>query len=413
MPRLLHALVAGLAAAAPQPGFALHDGDRVVFYGDSITEQHHYTSYVEDYVLGHMPDAKIDFVNAGWASDNVGGGFGGAIDQRLSRDVLVDHPTVVTVMLGMNDGHRLAWNQPMASAFEAGYKHILDRLAKEAPGAHVTVLGPSPFDDVTKPFEYEGGYNSVLLRFDAFVQAQAETRKLGFCDMNAPLTRMLERAKAIDPELSKKLIPDRIHPGAAAGWVMAASLLQAWQGTPWVSQVGLAYGQTKPVVMQSAQVSDVATTPAGMSWTERDDALPAAFDRSDVLTTLVLKASDVEAALSREPLRVAGLPAGPYALSIDRVEAGRFDAAQLAAGVDLARLDTPMTRQAARLHQLTLAHQGVRFARWRSVQVALADYPSGDRSKASNALVALDAELVKRQHEMARSRAHRFELRRI
>ena len=35
--------------------FALKDGDRVVFYGDSITEQRLYTTYVEHYVLTHYP----------------------------------------------------------------------------------------------------------------------------------------------------------------------------------------------------------------------------------------------------------------------------------------------------------------------------------------------------------------------
>jgi hypothetical protein len=31
--------------------FALHDGDRVTFYGDSITDQREYTEDVEEYVL--------------------------------------------------------------------------------------------------------------------------------------------------------------------------------------------------------------------------------------------------------------------------------------------------------------------------------------------------------------------------
>ena len=32
------------------------------------------------------------------------GGGGGPIDLRLQRDVLSYHPTVMTIMLGMNDG---------------------------------------------------------------------------------------------------------------------------------------------------------------------------------------------------------------------------------------------------------------------------------------------------------------------
>src|SRR5439155_26558908 len=39
-----------LARAGAQSDFYLHDGDRVVFYGDSITEQRLYPTFVETYV---------------------------------------------------------------------------------------------------------------------------------------------------------------------------------------------------------------------------------------------------------------------------------------------------------------------------------------------------------------------------
>jgi hypothetical protein len=50
-----------LASPAPvahpeRTDFELKDGDRVVFYGDSITEQRLYTTYVEQYVLTRYPD---------------------------------------------------------------------------------------------------------------------------------------------------------------------------------------------------------------------------------------------------------------------------------------------------------------------------------------------------------------------
>ena len=52
-------------SGAETTGFALKDGDRVLFYGDSITEQRLYTSYVEQYVLTHYPDRRITFLNTG------------------------------------------------------------------------------------------------------------------------------------------------------------------------------------------------------------------------------------------------------------------------------------------------------------------------------------------------------------
>src|SRR6188508_2895490 len=84
-------------------GFALKDGDRVVFYGDSITDQRRYTSFAETYVVTRFPKLNVSFVHSGWGGDRVTGGGGGPIDVRLWRDVLPYNPTVVTIMLGMND----------------------------------------------------------------------------------------------------------------------------------------------------------------------------------------------------------------------------------------------------------------------------------------------------------------------
>src|SRR5216117_4464636 len=89
--------------ASAQSGFHLKNGDCVVFYGDSITDQRLYTTFVESYVVTRWPDWKIDFIHSGWGGDRVTGGGGGPIDRRLQRDVIAYKPTVVTIMLGMND----------------------------------------------------------------------------------------------------------------------------------------------------------------------------------------------------------------------------------------------------------------------------------------------------------------------
>src|ERR1043165_8820163 len=49
--------------------FLIHDGDRVVFLGDSITEQRLYTTYIEAYALTRHPQWKLWFRNVGWGGD--------------------------------------------------------------------------------------------------------------------------------------------------------------------------------------------------------------------------------------------------------------------------------------------------------------------------------------------------------
>src|SRR3954452_7493345 len=58
-----------VAAGAPGADFLIRDGDRVVFLGDSITEQRLYTTYIEAYALSRHPEWKLWFRNVGWGGD--------------------------------------------------------------------------------------------------------------------------------------------------------------------------------------------------------------------------------------------------------------------------------------------------------------------------------------------------------
>src|SRR6476620_4675639 len=99
--------------------FALKEGDRVVFYGDSITDQRLYTTFTETYVLTRFPAMKVDFIHSGWGGDRVGGGGGGASDVRLKRDVIAYKPSVMTIMLGMNDGSYKALDEDIFNKYRS------------------------------------------------------------------------------------------------------------------------------------------------------------------------------------------------------------------------------------------------------------------------------------------------------
>ena len=143
------------------------NGDTVVFYGDSITEQNFYNQYVELYTATRFPSMRVRFFGAGVGGDRVTGGGGGPIDQRLERDVFSEKPTVVTVMLGMNDGGYRATTDEIESTYMNGYEHLLESIRDHAPGARLTLLGPSPYDDVTRTPKFPGriqrGACSILL----------------------------------------------------------------------------------------------------------------------------------------------------------------------------------------------------------------------------------------------------------
>ena len=225
---LFHALslsvVATLAQAQAQTDFHLKSGDRVVFYGDSITDQRLYTTFAETFVVTRFPKLDVQFTHSGWGGDTVNGGGGGGIDTRLQRDVFAYKPTVMTIMLGMNDGSYRAFEQRIFDTYSKGYEKIIAAVKQNVPGIRLTLLQPSPFDDVTQPPKFEGGYNAVLVRYGQFVKELAGRENLGVADLNTAVVAALEKARATDADTAKKIIADRVHPGSAGQLLMAAEL---------------------------------------------------------------------------------------------------------------------------------------------------------------------------------------------
>src|SRR5260370_16003971 len=119
----------------------------------------------------------------------------------------------MTIMLGMNDGSYRAFDAAIFNTYATGYQHILDTVKSALPGIRITLIQPSPFDDVTRPPQFEGGYNAVPVRYGQFVKELADQRGLGVADLNTPVVAALEKAKATDADVAKQIVPDPVHPG--------------------------------------------------------------------------------------------------------------------------------------------------------------------------------------------------------
>ena len=156
-------------------------------------------------------------------------------------------------------------------------------------------------------------------------------------------------------------------------------------------------------------MTDLKISPE-ISWTETDRALPMPLDLSDKTMALAIQSSDFINALDQEPLKVTGLSAGRYALKIDGEKVGDFTGQQLAEGINLATLPTPMAKQAARVHDLTVKHDDVHFARWRDLQVTLQDYTFPSEATAVTALDKLENDVVQEQRTSAEPKTRHYEL---
>ena len=402
-------LVPGWGAALDEAGFFLKDGDRVVFYGDSITDQRMYTTFTETYVLTRFPQMQVTFINSGVSGDRVTGGEGGSIDVRLQRDVFAYKPTVMTIMLGMNDGGYRAFDQQIFDAYAGGYRHIVQMAKQAVPGIRLTLIRPSPYDDVTRPATFAGGYNKVLVRYGEFIEEFGQREGLTVADLNTSVVAALEQANRVSAAAAQKIVPDRVHPSPGGHLLMAEALLKAWKAPAVVTAVEIDVAGKRTVHEDNTRVTDLETG-GRIAWTQVDRALPMPLDSENESVTVALRSSDFVDALNQEPLKITGLTAARYTLKIDSVSVGSFARQQLEAGVNLATMATPMATQAAAVHNLTLRHGILHFARWRLVQLNLRNIRAAHMQAAVDALDALDEEVIQQQRAAAQPNPHRYEL---
>jgi len=406
---LVSLALAWASAALAQGDFFLKNGDRLVFYGDSITDQRLYTTFVETYVVTRFPQLEVWFVHSGVGGDRVTGGWAGPIDVRLRRDVIAYKPTVMTIMLGMNDGSYRGWDDDIFKTYSTGYQHIIDTMKHALPGIRITVIQPSPYDDVTRPPNIDDGYNAVLIRYGQFVKELGEREHLLVADLNAPVVSMLEKAKATDAELATKIIEDRIHPGPGGHLIMAEALLKAWNAPATVASVGIDAAGQRVAHSDNAKVTGLQAG-SNLAWEETDSALPMPVDMDDKEVALSVGSSDFIQALDQEPLKVTGLTAARYVLKIDGEKVGDFTKEELQEGINLATFPTPMAKQAAKVHDLTLKHNDIHFACWRDVQVTLQDYKFAGEQAAVDALDRLEDQIVQQQRAAAQPKPRHYEL---
>jgi lysophospholipase L1-like esterase len=406
------ALVACATTARCQQ-LVLKDGDTVVFYGDSITAQRLYTKYVEEFLLTRYPQMHLRFVNAGIPGDTVHGGYAGTMAERVQRDVAQFKPAMITVMLGMNDG---GWGQgspEIDAAFQQGYRSLLDALHKAAPGAVLTLISPTPYDEITHGTEFPG-YSRVIDKFaDDVSRMGAELQASGdktvlLADFHRPLTDSLERAKTQFPQLAPLIIPDRIHPSETGHWIMAATLMSAWHLNPVVSSLALNAGRAEVISKDRTTVTNLESLGDGLEWTQIDDALPLPLDFNNAMTPMLLKISDI-AQLNQMILRIDSLKPGQYELCIDGKAVATFSREELQRGVNLALFKTPMLDQA----------RGIDSQEDQRVTLDHARFILSVRGQKSSTSAIAEAALQQAQDELAATvrkdlnpMPHHFELRR-
>jgi lysophospholipase L1-like esterase len=126
-------------ASIAQETFPFKEGDRVMFLGDSITEQYQYSSDIERYLATRFPAWKLSFMNAGIGGDTATGGA-----NRFQQHVLDEKPTIVTINFGMNDGGYGGFDANRHKPYVENTTKMLT-MAKDA-GVRVVLISPNAVD---------------------------------------------------------------------------------------------------------------------------------------------------------------------------------------------------------------------------------------------------------------------------
>ena len=305
-------------------------GERVVFFGDSITHAGRYMHYLQLWENLRHPGSGVRLMNGGIAGETARQGLA-----RLNAEILPMKADRAFVMFGMNDVGRenYATAAPTSGQKASRVKSLekysanMETLAKSlvSSGIETVLMTPTPYDQYTAA----KGENLVACNEPGLAACAEAVRDLasrlhtGIAELHRPMTEMFKS----HPDF--RFCPDRIHPGAEGHLVMAAHILKSLGASPFVSKVEI----------------DANNKDEGVKFTYSPKSLPfpllpecRKIDESGMFPF----ANEI----NREEIVVRRLPYGVYALNFDGREIGRFTSEALARGVNIATLDTENQRRA-------------------------------------------------------------------
>jgi lysophospholipase L1-like esterase len=225
-------------STANTPLFA---GKRVLWLGDSITQDGKYVTFTEYYLNRLFPSQKFDIISIGLASETVSGLTEKQhpfprpdLFNRLQNALALTKPQIVVACYGMNDGIYHPQSPERMQAFENGVNKLI--AAAKAANAKLILLTPPPFDPLpvksVRPadapdfayFAPFANYDDVLSDYAKWEMTLTSDDVL-VVDLHTPLNDFLKQQRETNPTFSYS--SDGIHPNAVGHLLMARTILNA------------------------------------------------------------------------------------------------------------------------------------------------------------------------------------------
>lgn len=394
-------------AGSRETGFALKDGDTMVFLGDSITAARGYTKIVELYTLMRHPELRVRFWNAGQGGDTASGAVA-----RLDRDVFAHGATVVTVAFGVND---IAWgtkaDQEHKERYLAGIRRIVTECQKR--GLRVFICSPAVLHE--DPDKAENGF---LQKMADEGMALAKSLGAGTIDISRAMRevqRKVVAANAREKEaknLTRLHLEDGVHLNDLGQLTMAWAMLKGLGAEADVSDGVVDAAAEKVVSATGCKITDIKKLSDGVTFVRTDAGLPMNLG---VLSGLQYRFVPVPETLNRYQLTVKGLAAGRYTVRAEGRLLGTYDAPQLAEGVNISSATAngwepggPWDAQSDVVKELVDARDKL----WMGGQIRSQHNATNPKSAGLAAeFKRLDDQLTKLARAQAKPYSYRFEVR--
>jgi endoglucanase len=361
-----------LTASAKEKVF-FASGDRICFFGNSITQAAEFHHNVMLYHITRFPGQPLSFFNCG-----IGGSTANSALERLESDVLVNKPTHVIIMFGMNDVNRSLYKSKSTTNSDtlriredAIKKHKLnyEKIVNIFLSKNIKVIlqKPTIYDQTAKTKVLNNyGVNDALKICADYIGDLGKKYQLPVVDYWTIMNQINEQVQKND-SLATIVGADRVHPGSVGHLIMSYQFLKSENAPTYVSKICISKNKkTSSKRSLNCEIQSVNTTRDSITFTVKENALP--FPTSDSqLKGLELVPFMKE--LNWELLQMDNLKNGRYQLFIDAKQIGEFTNQQLKEGVNLAEFkNTPQYLQAQsvmyslnKLYEKESAIRGIKY----------------------------------------------------
>jgi len=354
--RLVLILISLLVFGPLRADFMVQPNDVVGIAGDSITEQHLYSAFMEDYLLMCQPTAGQKIVQFGWSPEQAP-----SFLARLNTDVLPFQPTVVTTCYGMNDGHYGPLDTVTADTYRKAQTAIVEALKKA--GVRGIVLGSSKCVD---SYAYHGHnvegavvYNKTLGAMADIDREIATKEGVVYADVYGATTDAMEKSKAKFGESYIFAGGDGVHPGPNGHLVMAYAFLKALGCDGNIGTITVGPGLDKAEATAGHEIVSCQAGTITVKSTRYPFCFTGALDSMDQNTTAAItQFFPFNEDLNRLTLVVKGLTSAKAKVTWGATTR-EYSAAELANGVNLAKdfLQNPFSDQFAKVNAAVEAQE--------------------------------------------------------